>query len=461
MRETLHDYCCRTNMQYLLDEWDKEKNAPFTPDNVTRGSSRKMWWKCEKGHSYLTEIRLKTQGCKCPYCTNKKIIAEENSLAATNPELAAQWDLARNGELKPTQVFGGSSKKVWWRCERGHSWCAEIASRALGGAGCPVCAGKAVVSGDNDLQTAFPEIAARWDSKKNGRLQPNQVTPFSNRKVWWICEKGHSYNMQVATRTQRHRGCPYCAGVKVLPGFNDLASHYPDIAALWHPTKNGTLTPEQVTCRSRRIVWWQCQKGHEWKTTINSRTSGSGCPVCANHVVQPGYNDLQTLYPHLAAEWDKERNGRLTPDHIGGGSNVKFWWRCPLGHSYQMAPLHRTVHGYGCPYCTGNRVLEGFNDLAEKRPEIAAQWHPTLNGPLTPQMVTEHSNRTAWWICPEGHVWKARIFQRSRGYCNCPVCNGRVNKTKRKKYDQILSQSRESSAVLDTGNTAKERAALV
>ena len=130
MRETLHDYCDRTNMRYLLDEWDKEKNASFTPDNVTRGSSRKMWWKCEKGHSYLTEIRLKTQGCKCPYCTNRMVIAEENSLAATNPELAAQWDLARNGDLKPTQVVGGSSKKVWWRCGQGHSWCAGIASRA-------------------------------------------------------------------------------------------------------------------------------------------------------------------------------------------------------------------------------------------------------------------------------------------------------------------------------------------
>lgn len=113
MRETLHDYCVRTNMRYLLDEWDKEKNAPFTPDNVTRGSSRKVWWKCEKGHSYLTEIRLKTQGCKCPYCTNRMVIAEENSLAATNPELAAQWDFVRNGDLKPKLYASGMDKNVY------------------------------------------------------------------------------------------------------------------------------------------------------------------------------------------------------------------------------------------------------------------------------------------------------------------------------------------------------------
>lgn len=431
-------------MRYLLDEWDKEKNASFTPDNVTRGSSRKMWWKCEKGHSYLTEIRLKTQGCKCPYCTNRMVIAEENSLAATNPELAAQWDLARNGDLKPTQVVGGSSKKVWWRCGQGHSWCAGIASRALGGAGCPVCAGKAVMSGDNDLQTAFPEIAAQWDIKKNGGLHPDQVTPSSNRKVWWQCEKGHSYWMQIASRVQRHSGCPYCAGVKVLPGFNDLASHNPDIAAQCHPSKNGSLTPEQVTYGSTKRVWWLCPRGHEWKSVITARTyMGSGCPVCSNRVIQTGYNDLQTLYPALAAEWDTEKNAPLTPDQIIRSSGKKVWWRCRLGHSYQMSPWDRTSRNCECPYCTGRKVLVGFNDLGSKRPEIAAQWHQSLNGPMTPQMVTEHSNRNVWWQCPEGHVWRAKISQRSRGYCNCPVCNGRINRIRSNKY-KILVESRKN-----------------
>ena len=353
-------------------------------------------------------------------------------------------------------------KKVWWRCNQGHSWCSMISSRVSGGTGCPFCTGKAVISGDNDLQTAFPEIAAQWDGKKNGSLQPDQVTPSSNRKVWWQCEKGHSYRMQIASRVQRHSGCPYCAGVKVLPGFNDLASHNPDIAAQWHPSKNGSLTPEQVTYGSTKRVWWLCPRGHEWKTIITARTyMGSGCPVCSNRVIQAGYNDLQTLYPALAAEWDTEKNAPLTPDQVGAGAEKKVWWRCPQGHSYQSIILYRTQRDHACPYCAGRKVLVGFNDLATKQPKLAAQWHPSLNGPVTPQMVTEHSNRKAWWQCPEGHVWKARISSRSRGYCNCPVCMGRVNKTRRKKYDQILSQSRETSAVLDTGNTAKERAALV
>lgn len=430
----------------LVKSWDIDKNAPQTPDGVLPNSHRKVWWKCEKGHSYRTEIRMKTQGCKCPYCTNRKIIAEENSLAVTEPELAAQWDYALNGDLKPTHVVGGSKKKVWWRCEQGHSWCSKISSRVSGGTGCPVCAGRVVISGDNDLQTAFPEIAAQWDGEKNVALQPDQVTPFSNRKAWWICEKGHSYYMQISARTQRHCGCPYCAGVKVLPGFNDLASHYPDIAAQWHPSKNGSLTPDQVTCGSTKRVWWLCSRGHEWKSGIVVRAhKGSGCPVCTNRVVQTGYNDLQTLYPEVAAEWDIKKNAMLTPDQIGAGTNTKFWWRCRLGHSYQMSPWNRTSRNCECPYCTGRKVLVGFNDLGTKRPELAAQWHQRLNGALTPQMVTEHSNRDVWWQCSEGHVWTAQINRRSRGYCNCPVCNGRVNRIRSNKYKMLVESGKNAN----------------
>lgn len=365
MRETLYEYCYRTNKLHLLDEWDKEKNAPLTPKDVTRGTRR----------------------------------------------------------------------SVWWNCKQGHSWRAAILSRTSAGVGCPICDGKAVVSGDNDLQTAFPEIAAQWDDSKNSPLRPDQVTPYANLSVWWRCQKGHTWKSLICTRTYKGSGCPYCAGRKVLAGFSDLASNYPDIAAQWHPTKNGTLTSDQVSWGSRKAVWWQCSKGHEWKAIVYSRTRGGCCcPVCANCVVQAGYNDLKTLYPALTAEWDIEKNAPMTPDQIGAGSLKKVWWRCPQGHSYQSVIAHRTRDGYACPYCSGRKVLAGFNDLATRRPELAAQWHPSLNGALTPQMVTAYSSRTVWWRCPEGHVWKAVVCQRSRGYCNCPVCTGRIVGEKRKRY---------------------------
>ena len=157
-----------------------------------------------------------------------------------------------------------------------------VAARA-NGEGCPVCAGKVVIPGENDLASQFPETAAQWDGEKNGALTAEIVAIYSNRKVWWRCEKGHSWQAAVAARTRRGSGCPYCAGRKVLAGFNDLATVEPFVAMQWHPTLNGTLSAEQVTAGSRRSVWWQCSLGHVWKARIHSRTGKQrcGCPVCA------------------------------------------------------------------------------------------------------------------------------------------------------------------------------------
>ena len=90
----------------------------------------------------------------------------------------------------------------------------------------------------------------------------------------------------------------------------------------------------------------------------------------------------------------------------------------------------RVQRGDGCPYCANRKVLPGFNDLATVQPLVAKQWHETLNGALTPEMVTAGSHKKAWWQCSYGHVSKAAIYSRvGVQQCGCPVCAG---KTKRK-----------------------------
>lgn len=127
------------------------------------------------------------------------------------------------------------------------------------------------------------ELLAQWHPVKNGGLTPSNVLPYSNREVWWICDKGHEYIQKIGHRTRRKSGCPYCDGKKAIAGFNDLASRYPDIAAQWHPELNGELTPETVTYGSHKKVWWQCSEGHAWKAMVFSRTGKQkcGCPVCS------------------------------------------------------------------------------------------------------------------------------------------------------------------------------------
>lgn len=270
----------------LAGQWHPTRNGALTPEQVTAGSHRKVWWRCAAGHEWQAEVKSRANGSGCPYCANRSVQRLENDFATTHPMLAAQWDRELNGPLQPTDLVAGSHRRVWWRCQKGHVWKSPVAVRTGKGAGCPVCAGKVVVPGENDLATIFPAVAARWDWEKNESLTPEQVTPWSNRKVWWRCGKGHSYTAAVSTRTTKNSDCPYCTGRRVLTGFNDLETLHPAIAAQWHKELNGELTPQTVTSGSKKKVWWQCADGHVWKAVIYSRTGRRkcGCPVCAGKV---------------------------------------------------------------------------------------------------------------------------------------------------------------------------------
>ena len=286
MQNTLSDYCARFSDGALLREWDGERNAPLTPQSVCAGSHRKVWWKCAQGHSWQATVKSRVEGCGCPVCAHRALQAGETDLASSYPQVAAQWHPTKNGALTPRDVFPGTQRKVWWVCEKGHQWQARVAARTYGGSGCPVCSGKQVNPGENDLASLCPEIAGEWHPDRNGALAPQGVTPYSNRRVWWLCPQGHAYQAVVAARTTHNSGCPYCAGRRVLPGFNDLATLRPDLAGQWHPTLNGGLTPSMVTLGSHKRVWWVCPQGHVWRAVVYPRTGKKqcGCPVCAGKV---------------------------------------------------------------------------------------------------------------------------------------------------------------------------------
>lgn len=346
-------------------------------------------------------------------------------------DLLRQWDAEANLPLTPETVTAGSSRKVWWLCKNGHHWQQAPWERTAHYVDCPVCAGKRIIPGVNDLRTVAPETAAEWDTHKNGDLHPEELSPYSHRKVWWKCRKcGHEWLAQVKSRTGADKcGCPLCAGKTVVPGKNDFASAFPELAAEWHPEKNGTLSPMALLPGSSQKVWWKCRTcGSEWQAVVFSRTQGSGCPVCTGKKVIPGINDLASRHPAIAAEWHPEKNGSLTPESVTPQSNRSVWWVCEKGHEYKAVIQSRTAGGSGCPYCTNRKVLPGFNDLATLQPRVAAEWHPTLNGSLTPQDVTCGSAKKVWWQCSGcGYEWKAIIFSRAGSQrCGCPACAGKV-----------------------------------
>ena len=389
---------------------------------------------------------------------------KEYCIRSRRAELLQQWHYAKNDGLTPDAVTCHSRQKVWWIDRLGHEWQQEIYSRTALCRGCPFCAGREVLAGFNDLASTHPALSAQWDWEKNFDLTPQMVMVGNSRKVWWRCEKGHSWQATIASRASGC-GCPVCANRKILPGFNDFATTHPALAAEWHPTKNGDLTPQKISYGYDKKVWWLCANGHEWQAAPKTRVRmGAGCPICANDVAQAGYNDLATLFPTVAAEWHPTKNGNLTPSQVVSGSHQTVWWRCSLGHEWRAEIVDRTRGTNGCPYCGNKKVLAGFNDLASIEPEIAAEWHPTLNGALTPEMVTAGSNRKVWWLCPDGHVWRTAISNRTNAKkrTGCPVCAGNVSQKHRHLHlspqaDAERRRTRDRVSLTIAGSTTKKR----
>ena len=344
-----------------MGQWDKKANLPLTPKTVTSGSSRRIHWLCEKGHAFVsTPCARIARNTGCPVCAGKRIITGYNDLKTLYPELVDEWNNEKNGSLKVDEISPYTHRKAWWKCKKcGYEWCTAVNNRAKPRAtGCPVCAGRTVVPGINDLATQFPEIAGRWHPTKNGDLKPSMVTYGSRKKVWWKCEKGHEYHAVISS--QPRSGCPVCAGKKVLSEFNDFASHYSELITEWNCERNGGLKPDEVTVSCNKIVWWRCDKGHEWQATVSSRSRGSGCPYCTNRLVLKGFNDLESQCPELVKEWNYERNGDLKPNMVTRGSCKKVWWRCDKGHEWQAKVYSRTQpRKCGCRECYHDFVRTG------------------------------------------------------------------------------------------------------
>jgi hypothetical protein len=411
----------------IAGQWHPMRNGDLTPSQILSQSNKRAWWLCNQGHEYEAIIANRVAlGRGCPYCSRKRA-GYGNDLASTSPGIAAEWHHARNGDLTPAQVLPGSGRKVWWQCPAGHPYDMAVYRRARQGTGCPYCVGRRAGQG-NELATLSPDIASQWHPTLNGLLTPADVRPMSNRNVWWQCGQGHDYQAQVCNRVGNGNGCPYCSGHRAGYG-NDLSQLSPAVAAEWHPARNGALSPSDVMPKSHQAVWWLCsQCSHQWQAVISSRTSGKGCPACGikrNSAArrQPtAGRSLADEYPDLAAQWHPGLNGAKTPDTVNAGSSDRAWWQCQDGHAWDAVISNRTKRqgGSGCPYCAGQRATAEHN-LARLDPALAAQWHPTRNGDLTPSQVTPNSHKAVWWICNERHFWRALVSSRTRG-SGCPDC---------------------------------------
>ncbi len=473
-----------------LKEWDYDKNDT-SPAEYTVGSGKSVWWKCGVcGKSWRAKIHHRVNGIGCPQCA--KDIQSSFPEQAVYYYIKQCFADAINGDktrISPYeldvyipslnvaieydgQAFHVDEKKDF----RKNKLCAdkgillyrirETECYAMDSTAEVIC--YSVRSQDNDnleevirqlcqeltgeeqdidikrdytdilnqfikrkkdnsLESLYPEVAGKWDYSANGDIKPSMVLAGSHRKYWWLCDKGHSY-INTVDAVVKGKGCAYCSKKKLLVGFNDFGTCYPEIAKEWDYEKNDGLTPEEVIGGSKKI-WWICPKRHSYQATMNSRTNlGSGCPYCAGLLPIPGETDLATVRPELLKEWDYEKND-LGPDEVTPYSKKKMWWICPERHSYQADIVERTTNNNGCPYCSNMRVLTGFNDLASRFPELLEEWDYEKNE-LGPNLIPYGSGKKAWWKCKQcGYEWLSSIECRTRRGNGCRRCS---RKRKRK-----------------------------
>jgi len=257
------------------------------------------------------------------------------------------------------------------------------------------------------LSVTHPELAKEADG-----WDPALVSKTSHKKLRWKCQQGHSFESVVSNRAMQGKGCAICRNKKALAGFNDLATTHPELAKEAYG-----WDPRTVISGSGKKLEWICNERHIYSASPNSRSSsrgGSGCAICKNKKLLPGFNDLQTTHPEIALqayEWD--------PSQVIAGSHQHQNWKCKLGHIWSAEIKSRVIGGNNCPICSNQRVLRGINDLSTTHPQIASEadgWDPTE--------LVAGTSRSLSWKCQLGHKWTAKGADRTKGNkTGCPTCS--------------------------------------
>jgi len=346
----------------VAKEWHPIKNSPLLPSDVKKYSGKNIWWMCSKGHEWQALVSTRSKGSMCPTCRHE--LAGQQAVSVLRPDLALQWHPEKNGDLRPSDISVKSTKKIWWVCENDatHVWPAAVISRSRHG--CPICINRSVVN-ERSLATVQPDIAAEFHPTKNGDLTASQLAPSSYKKVWWQCPKdpSHEWFTSCAKRTSHRTGCPHCCSLKYPRGtlMKDVAPH---LVAEFHPTLNPLdINTDTISYGSQKIVWWRCSADplHVWPARISGRVRGMRCPYCSKKLPS-ATNNLETIFPNIAAEWHHKKNKDVLPSMVPPSSIRKFWFKCKdCGHVWRTSLSTRWA-GHGCPDCAVRR---------RRRPKLA------------------------------------------------------------------------------------------
>ena len=406
----------------IAESWHPSKNAPLTPNDVVAGGYKKVWWICKHGHEWEATVGGRVNaGAGCPKCslqTSRIEIAVYSELDALFDDVAWREKIAgyECDIYLPDSYIGVEIDGVYWHRRRPEQ---EFAKSAA-------------------LEAVRVQLF---------RLREHDLPPLSERDIAFKFSddeflvtsrlvssllKHAELSEQQSAKLRDYINGPglineklyrkLVANLPAPPPGHSLADKQPDIAKQWAYDLNAPLSPEHFRPQANKKVWWRCENGHTWKTTLNNRVRHrTGCPACSHRTVRATDEwNLAAVNPILASEWHPEKNGDLRPRDVFPQSNQKIWWQCSKGHEWPAMVASR-AKGSGCPYCYG-RYATKENNLASKYPELLAEWDRERNVNLSPSNFTPHVGKKVWWRCTKEHSWQATIYNRAKNKSGCPVC---------------------------------------
>ncbi|GGP11004.1 zinc-ribbon domain-containing protein [Oceanobacillus neutriphilus] len=411
----------------MLRFWDYDKNndEKMYPFEVVPSSPKEAWWKCSKGHSFKSgiRVRLASKHEGCPYCIGRKV-SIENSLGTKRPWIFQYWDFELN-KKGPYEFTAKSESRVFWRCEKcNHRWQERIdyIEKRISYK-CPDCEYKSIepripCDGDpNELLKNYPIFCNEWDYDKNSHLIIDTLLCSSKEHVWWKCNKGHEWYRQINKRTKRFKDCPRCYSKITIknPISNDRhLMHYWDI-------ESNVYNPEDIGIHSTLKLHWKCKKNHRW---IQSPGIKVICMKCSEFNLRNKNKKLLLQHAEIFQEWDYKKNKNINLRLIKMGSHKKFAWKCKKNpeHVWDSTIYNRIgPNKNGCPYCSGKK--QGPEKLLQNvRPDLIKYWDFEINKD-TPDDVLVGSGKKRFWRCPYcHHEWENRIDSVTKRKYICPFC---------------------------------------
>lgn len=318
---------------------------------------------------------------------------------------------------------------------------------------------------EHSLAFKYPSLASEY--AESNPIPVDRIMAGSNEIVLWNGKCGHEWPASVSSRTKQGQGCAVCAR-KVVIWETSLASNFPAVAELWDYSRNGDVTPEQVTSNSGLRFYWICPNGHSsfasvqskvrpWKRNpespryreVNDTKYYYGCKKCytayrattewsenakeRRHTTYlrklPYHESLEAVHPGVAALWDYTGNQGLLPSQVRATSSKRVAWVCPKGHQ-SLAEVREKVASQGrCAEClrenrtSPRRTISPSESLAALYPDIAIQFENGGNAPLTSDSVSPRSGKRAYFMCPKGHLAYVEIKTRVRNGGRCKQCS--------------------------------------